>query len=112
MVYILILGAIRTIFVFWDHDEKTMVRTFCDDLINFTENEPDLSSSKRGWDATNFTSMEDCKSQVGYSIMRDELLALCFGFAFQAHFALVLFTHYKNAQLAKSRGGCQPDNNI
>ena len=110
MVYAVILGAIRMIFVFWDHDEKALVRTFCDELINVVVQEPE--ELKKGWEATDFTSMEDCKSQVGYSIMRDEIIALCFGLALQAHFALVLFTHFKNAELAKSRGGCQPDNNI
>ena len=27
----------------------------------------------------------------------------------QAHFSLVLYTHYKNAFLVRSKGGCLPD---
>ena len=34
MVYATILGALRMLFVFWDHDEKTLVLTYCDDLLN------------------------------------------------------------------------------
>ena len=34
MVYAGILGALRMLFVFWDHDEKTLVLTYCDDLLN------------------------------------------------------------------------------
>ena len=41
MVYAVILGAIRMIFVFWDHDEKALVRTFCDELINVVVQEPE-----------------------------------------------------------------------
>ena len=56
--------------------------------------------------------MEDCKEEVGFSLMRDELIVLIFGLAVQAHFAIVLYTHSDNAQLSKSRGGSQPDDNI
>ena len=56
--------------------------------------------------------MVDCKEEVGFSLMRDELIVLIFGLAVQAHFAIVLYTHSDNAQLSKSRGGGQPDGNI
>jgi len=41
--------------------------------------------------------------------MRDELLGLVCGLAIQIHFMLVLYTHFKNADLVKSSGGCMPD---
>lgn len=41
--------------------------------------------------------------------MRDELIGLLCGLGIQIHFILVLFTHYKNADLVKSSGGCMPD---
>ena len=41
--------------------------------------------------------------------MRDEFLGLLLTIFFQAHFALVLYTHFKNSDLTKSSGGCIPD---
>ena len=66
----------------------------------------------KAWEHIEFESMQDCKDQVGWTLMRDELIALCIGLLVQAHFALVLFSHYKNSELTMSRGGCLPDNDI
>ena len=85
-----------------------MVSDYCerlnDDLVLSEDN-------KYGWSATDFDDIEDCKSQVGYSVMRDELIGLLIGLLIQVHFSLVLYTHYKNSHLTKASGGCEPDGN-
>ena len=53
--------------------------------------------------------MSDCKSKVGSSMARDEFIVLLVTLLWQMHLILVLWTHYKNAHLVKSKGGCQPD---
>ena len=42
-------------------------------------------------------------------MVRDEIIALFLVLALQLHFGLVLYTHYKNAELSKSQGGCADD---
>ena len=108
VVYIVTLGAIRLFFVFWDHDEKALVRKFCED-VEAKIVQP--AGNDIGWKATDYTSLEDCKTSVGHAVLRDELITLVGALLIQAHFALVLYSHYKNAHLSKSRGGCGPDAN-
>ena len=91
------------VFVFWDHDEKALVRDYCNNLsLNLVTTEED----KLGWGKTQFSDIEDCKSQVSWSVMKDEFIGLLFALVIQFHFVMVLFTHYKNAHLAKEKGGC------
>ena len=55
---------------------------------------------------TDFKDYNDCRSQMGLSVMRDEFLIIFIMAVFQIHFALVLYTHYKNSHLLKAKGGC------
>ena len=41
-----------------------------------------------------------------------ELCIISIYLILQVHFSLVLYTHYKNAQLAKEKGGCQVQQDI
>ena len=51
--------------------------------------------------------MDDCHTQVGHAVLKDELFYVSVAMILQVHFTLVLFTHYKNAHLTKAKGGCQ-----
>ena len=105
-VYSMVIGIFRIVFVFWDKDEKVMERVFCDSF------EGAIQADQRDWKDTEFTDMNDCMDQVGFAMRRDEFIALVIMLLFQLHFALVLYQHYKNANLTKSRGGCLPDTDI
>ena len=68
-----------------------------------------MPDGKGTWESTDFRDVNDCKSQVGASVARDEFISLLITFLLQIHFCMVLFTHYKNSHMVKSKGGCQPD---
>ncbi len=105
-VYAAMLATIRMVFVFWDHDEKQIIRSYCKQI----EEKVVLADVKpNGWEATEYKDMNDCKEQVGHTVMRDEFISLLLSILLQVHFALVLYAHYKNAHLVKSKGGCQDD---
>ena len=91
------------IFVFWDHDEKALVRDYCNNLsLNLVTTEED----KLGWSKTQFKDIADCQSQVAWSVMKDELIGLIIALFIQFHFVMVLFTHYRNSYKTKEEGGC------
>ena len=41
--------------------------------------------------------------------MRDEFLSLLITLLVQAHFMIVLWSHYKNSHLTQAKGGCMPN---
>ena len=65
-----------------------------------------MPDGKGTWESTDFADVSDCKSQVGSAVARDEFISLAITFLLQIHFCLVLYTHYKNSHLVKSKGGC------
>ena len=105
VVYVAILTSFRLMFVVWDHDEKVIVTDFCHGIdSNFVKG--DATNWAKN---TEYTSFEDCKEKVGQTILLNELLYAAIGLLVQVHFALVLYTHYKNSHLVKSKGGCMED---
>jgi len=53
-VYMFILGVIRMIFVFWNHDEKALVLDYCENLnSNILESE----NGKFGWESTDYKNI-------------------------------------------------------
>mmetsp|Transcript_24879 Transcript_24879/g.33988 ORF Transcript_24879/g.33988 Transcript_24879/m.33988 type:complete len:172 (+) Transcript_24879:3-518(+) len=102
-VYCFILGFIRMVFVFWDKDEKALVQQYCKTL----QDQIDMArEGKPGWEATDFANVQDCRSQVGTAVARDELVSLLLTLFLQIHFCLVLWAHYTNSHMVKSKGGC------
>ena len=102
-VYVSILFTFRMIFTIWDHDENQFVASYC------TGTQENLEAEKKDWLEKGFTSYEDCKSQVGSKVVWDEALQLFVTIFVQVHFILVLYTHYKNANMTKEKGGCLPN---
>ena len=102
-VSFLMLATIHLVFVFWDHDEKSLVRAYCHDIEEKVVN---AQETPNGWSVTDFKDYNDCREQMGLSVMRDEFLIIFLMAIFQVHFALVLYTHYKNSHLLKAKGGC------
>ena len=88
------------VFTFWQKDEAYKFRIIC----------AEMSDQVGGaWDKTDFKDEEDCKAQMARGAMIKEFIGLFLSILVQVHFVLVLFTHYKNAHLTKSKGGCMPD---
>ena len=105
-VYALFLGSIRLVLVLWDADGKTIVKEYCDELEELVVLD---DANTQGWASTDYSSMQDCLHQVGSQVRRDEFIGLALVLGLQAHFMLVLYQHYKNADLQRSKGGCLPD---
>ena len=64
---------------------------------------------KDPWADSPYKNMDDCLTWVRFYIGLGSLFFMTALIFFQSHFALVLYTHYKNAMLVKSKGGCLPD---
>ena len=105
VVYVGIVGVLRLVFVFWDKNEKQMVRDYCEAVDSkIVQGNPD------NWANTEYESLADCKAKVSSAVTRDEFIYVSIGLLLQLHFVLVVFTHYKNAPLTKSKGGTVADN--
>ena len=99
-VYTALLGLLRIISVIWDPSEKAIIRDFCGDLyLSAAEN-------NKGWEATNFESMTNCKDVVSYDMMTDQLTILGCILVTQVYFIIVLYSHFKNGSLEVAKGGC------
>ena len=72
-VYAVMLATIRMIFVFWDHDEKQIVRAYCKSI---EENVALADVKPNGWEATEYKDMNYCKERVCHEVMRDEFISL------------------------------------
>ena len=56
-----------------------------------------------------FSNQDDCVDGVYANLLRNELIYLNVKFVVQLHFMQVIWTHFKNADLPISKGGCVPD---
>ena len=103
LVYTGIITVMHLIFAFWDKDEELKTNQTCTDLsLNST-------GKKDPWEGTPYKDMEDCESKVRMYITIGTVFGMSVFFILQTHYVLVLYTHYKNALLIKSKGGCMPD---
>ena len=73
VIYAASLGTIRMIFVFWDHDEKLLVRNYCNAV---DEKVVQADQSGLGWGITDYADYEDCKHKVGTGVLIDEFIYL------------------------------------
>ena len=100
-VYVIIVTSIRTVFLIWDRDERVAAIKLCKNLSDM------VSDGKiTGWEVTGYKDIEDCKTSVDHFQHWAALGLTLIGLIMQIHFCLVLFTHYKNANLTKENGGC------
>ena len=53
--------------------------------------------------------MNQCRSFEENRMLRDELIFIGVQFLVQIHFALVIYAHWKNHSLPKSKGGCMTE---
>ena len=105
-VYAAINALIHLVFVFWDHDEKRMVKANCK-LID--EKVVHGEDSHRGWAELGFKDKDDCIEKSESILVTQEMIGMVIGLLIQGHYALVLYAHFKNADLVKSKGGCVDD---
>ena len=68
-----------------------------------------MEGTDRTWEGAGFADMTDCQHQIGKTVARDEFVSLVVTLLLQLHFCFVLWTHFKNSDLVKSKGGCRPD---
>ena len=100
-VYVIIVTSIRTVFLIWDRDERVAAIKLCKNLSDM------VSDGKiTGWEVTGYKDIVDCKTSVDHFQHWAALGLTLIGLIMQIHFCLVLFTHYKNANLTKENGGC------
>ena len=65
-----------------------------------------------GWAITDYKSYPDCLSSVGSSVWMEEAVLLIVIAAIQVYACIILWSHYKNATLKKSKGGCVEDSGL
>ena len=85
VIYSIIVGIIRLIFVFWGKDEQGFAQKFCTGVNDALEN------GEMDWKNTDFTSQDDCKSKVLFAMQRDEFIGYLILLLLQLHFVSVLY---------------------
>ena len=102
LVYTGIITVVHLIFTFWDKDEEIKTQKTCTDIeLNSEQTNPWLTSP--------YKDMDDCLYWVRFYIAMGQVFGMSIFLFVQTHFVLVLYTHYKNALLVRSKGGCLPD---
>ena len=102
LVYTAIIIVVHLIFALWDRDEEASASNTCSDIELKQETD-------KGWKDTPYKDMDDCRYWIRFYIALGQLFGLLIFFVVQFHFVLVLWSHYKNSLLVKSKGGCMPD---
>ena len=57
-----------------------------------------------------YFNINECQQEEYHDLIRSQFIKIFAPTFVQLYFCFVIFTHYKNASLPKTKGGCVPDN--